>query len=242
MENVSFLKRATHSSQYDLDDSHWDKEIGVDSTRNFFYWEYLKNDIKQWKGKRVFEIGAGSGWLLQLAIKAGAADACGIEPASKGVELARKMNPDILILQETLEVHETGAAEFDVVLSVMVFSHIADIAGAFKKVRSLLSRNGEAIIIVPDFEYFRLPQKDYVVDIQNIDSHQYVAQLIRPSGTIADIIRTNNVYIEAAQKEGLTLVNSIPMIPTDAYLARAPKFAQSKEYAISQMLRFTVAK
>lgn len=240
MDELHLMSRAADPQQYDLEDLQWEKEGKMDNQRTFFFWEYLKEDIRQWRGKRILEIGAGNGWLLQEAKNAGALDVLGIEPSTKGIELARAAHPEIPVLQETLESYDAGSRVFDVIVSVMVLSHVENLEKAFRKVRTMLDKDGEVVVIVPDFEYFRMPRKEYLVQVQEIDSRQYVVQVTRPSGTIADIVRTNEVYSEEAEKAGLKLVEAVPMVPTDAYLALGPAMAQSKDYAISQLLRFRI--
>ncbi len=232
------IDRAIDPNQYDLDDLEWEKESQADSSRIAFFREYLKEDIQQWKGKRVFEIGAGNGWLLQEAQNAGALEVCGIEPSATGVTLAKEAHPDISIEQKAFEEYVPEAHYFDVVVSVMVFSHIENLESAFAKVRALLSEKGEAILIVPDFEYFKQQRKNYVVSVQDIDTHQYVVQITRPTGTIADIVRANDVYAEEAKKQGLMLTETVAMVPLNEDSAGPAPGAS----AITQLLRFTVHK
>lgn len=231
--------RATSPKQYDLADLQWEKEANLDSPRTFFFYEYLKNYIPKWSGKRVFEIGSGSGWLLRIAQEAGATKVSGIEPSNKGVSLAREKYPEIGIEQTSFEDFEPKDSEYDVVVSVMVFSHIKNVTEAFQKVRQLLAPGGELIVVIPDFEYFRLQRKDYKITVEAIDEEQYIAEITRPSGTIADIVRTNSYYITRAKEVGFNLVEEVAMKPTEEYLSRSPKFALSKDLAMSQLLRFT---
>ena len=238
MKESEHIARATNPKQYDLPDLQWDKESAMESPRIFFFHEYLKAYIPSWKDKRVFEIGTGNGWLLDRAQKQGATDVAGIEPAEKSVQLAKDAHPELSIECSNFEEFDAKGKQYEVVVSVMVFSHIQDTDAAFTKIHEMLSPGGELIIVVPDFAYFRRERKDYVVEISEIDADQYVVQITRPTGTIADIVRTNDYYRKSAEGAGLRLVEEVAMTPTDDYLAKNPQFATSKEFATSQLFRF----
>jgi 2-polyprenyl-3-methyl-5-hydroxy-6-metoxy-1,4-benzoquinol methylase len=237
MTESSPLTRATNPQQYDMEDLAWEKE-GVDSPRISFFWEYLKKYTADWKDKNILDIGSGHGWLLQEVVKAGATTVLGIEPSAKNIALTKQIHPHLPVVQTTLEAFEAGSNKFDVITSVMAFSHIRDLDAAFDKIKNLLTDTGEVILILPDYAYFKLPRHEYHIEMHDIDDSQYAVAVTRPTGTIADIVRKNEVYLEAAKKAGLSLVEEIPMLPTSDFISNAPKFAAMKDQAITQLLKF----
>jgi 2-polyprenyl-3-methyl-5-hydroxy-6-metoxy-1,4-benzoquinol methylase len=239
MSESSIFDRAVNPQQYDLEDQEWRRTEGLaESARTFFFWEYLQKYVPAWKGKTVLDVGAGSGWLLDEARKAGAERIVGIEPSSQHVALAKQIHPDIPVVQTTLEAFDDNSQTYDVISAIMCLSHMRDVKLAFHKMKLLLKPNGELFLVVPDYDYFKLPRHDYKVEMDEIDDDQYVVAITRPSGTIADIVRKNQVYIAAGEKEHLQLIEQVPMLPTEAYIAKAPKFANVKNRALTQLLRF----
>lgn len=238
MKESQIYNRAINPEQYDLDDLGWETESGKESTRNFFFWEYLQKYSATWNAKDILEIGAGNGWILEEAKRAGAKSVLGIEPSVKNNELAKKARPEIKMVKTTLENFENHGKQFDTILSVMSISHMNNVGEAFIKINSLMNLNGEFLIITPDFEYFRIPRHDYNIKMEDINSKEYAIAISRPSGTIADIVRKDEVYIRAAQNMGWKLAEQVPMLPTEAYIAKAPKFGKYKDRAICQLFRF----
>lgn len=211
-----------------------------DSGRTDFFWEYLKPYAGEWKGKSFLEIGAGTGWLLERARQAGARRAVGVEPAQNNIVEALRLYPKANVVHNSFEGFDSKGERYDVIVGVMSFPHIADIAGAFKKIRSLLSESGEVILVIPDYEYFRMPRHDYQVETQEINADQYAVAVTRETGTIADIIRRVSVYEAAAKATGLALVEDKAMKPTESQIARSPKYQSVRDHALTRLLRFKI--
>ncbi len=238
MSESKIFERATNPEQYDLQDLDWEKEGKRDSARTSFFAEYLQKYIPTWKGKDVLDIGTGNGWLLQSALEAGANSVTGIEPSKKNLELAKQEFRSLNIIETTFENFDAANKHFDVITAVMSFSHIKDLDQTLSKVSHLLTPEGELILVVPDFDTFRTPRMNYIVEEERIDDSQYIVSITRPSGTIADIVRTNEVYIEAAKNVGLDLVEEVPMPSTKAHLERVPQYKELEGQALTQLLRF----
>ncbi len=232
------FERAVQPNQYDFDDIHWTKEGRSESTRTQFFWEYLEPYSKSWHGKSVLDIGAGTGWLVARALECGAVRAVGIEPSSKHVTQGEQDHPHIELQHVSFENFDAANQQFDVIVAVMSFSHIADLEIALSKIRSLLTTAGEAIIIVPDYEYFQTVRHEYTIEHERIDDESYVVAVTRPSGTLADIVRKTSVYERAATSAGLQLIEDREMKPTDNQIAKAPKYAAVKDKALTRLLVF----
>ena len=232
------LERATQPNQYDTGDILWAKEDRTESTRTGFFWEYLEPYSKSWHGKSVLDIGAGTGWLVVRALECGASKAIGIEPSANNVAQGKQDHPDVELQQTTFENFDGKNQQFDEIVAVMSFQHIADLGVAFSKIRSLLTENGEAIIIVPDYDYFQTPRHGYSIEQQSIDEESYAIAITRPSGTLADIVRKTSVYQRAAESAELELVEDKGMKPTENQIANEPKYASVKDQALTRLLIF----
>jgi len=234
------LERAIQPDQYDSGDILWAKEGRSESTRTKFFWEYLESYTKLWQGKTILDIGAGTGWLLVYALESGATKAVGVEPSKSNVIQGKQDHPNIELTQTTFEDYDSQGQQFDEIVAVMSFPHIADLDTAFVKIRSLLTEDGEAIIIVPDYDYFKTPRHEYLIEIQSIDDVSYAIAVTRPSGTLSDIVRKTEVYGRAAELAGLELVEDKGMTPTENQIINAPKFATVRDKAITRLLAFKI--
>lgn len=230
MNKRELFKRAVSPVQYDLEDLDWEKEGSIESPRTIFYLKYLRKYISKWKEKKVLDVGSGNGWLLNEAVKAGAKEVLGLEPSKKNFSKARKHFPHINFVKVSLEDFSTEEEDFDSVIAVMSFCHIKDPKAQLDKIRMLLKIGGELIIVIPDFEYFKIPRKNYKIQIKNIDPNQYLAAITRPSGTIVDLVRDNGFYEHIAKNSGYCLMEKVAMYPTTNSL--------NKEKPVNQLLRF----
>lgn len=234
------LERAIQPNQYDTGNVLWAKEGRAESTHTQFFWEYLEPYSKSWNGKTILDIGAGTGWLVARALKCGAAKAVGIEPSEKNVVQGKQDHPNVELVQTTFERFDGKNKQFDEIIAVMSFPHIADPGFAFSKIRSLLAASGEAIIIVPDYDYFQTPRHGYSIEKQLIDEESYAITITRPSGTLADIVRKTSAYKRAAKLAGLELVEEKEMKPTENQIANSPKYASVKDKTITRLLVFKI--
>jgi 2-polyprenyl-3-methyl-5-hydroxy-6-metoxy-1,4-benzoquinol methylase len=229
--------RATDPTQYD--GLQWINEGLAHSTRTAFFWDYLEPLATTWEGKRVLDIGAGVGWLVGRALELGAAQAVGIEPSVDHVARGAIDHPQVELHQTTLEEYDAQGQTFDRILGIMSFPHIADLDAAFAKVRTLLADDGEVVLVVPDYDYFRMPRDGYKIDIQEIDDDSYAVTITRSTGPLADVVRRTSVYEHSARAAGLVLRQEIAMTPTEGQIARAPKYELIRDQALTRLLVFT---
>ena len=231
------IARATNPTQYDLDDVAWESTAGLEFPIRSFIWSYIKQFTSAWSGKKIIDIGTGSGWLLKEASKVGASKLMGIEPSKKNFDSAKNLHPKIEILHVNLQNVSLGY-EFDVALSVLSLSHIDDLVLAFEKISTLLNSDGELIMVVPDFEYYKTPRFDYKIVVSEIDENSYAISLTSAYGTLADIVRKTAVYTEEAKKHYMEHIETIPMKPTADLLAKMPRFQPFANQPIFNLLRF----
>ena len=91
---MNLIDRATDSHQYDMDDVNWIIWTGKNQAMKDFFFDVLDKEVDC---KDVLDIGCGTGWLLQRMSEIGA-NAEGVEPSNKNVEIAKEARK----LQETL--------------------------------------------------------------------------------------------------------------------------------------------
>lgn len=233
----TLFEQATDPAQYDKEAIFWSKERAAHSPSPDFFRTYLAGNPAAFAGKDVVDIGSGTGWLLDYMHKAGAKSVSGIDPARSNVLAAQQKYPHVRTLHVSLEEFSVGQ-QFDLVIAVMMFQHVAIVAEGLFKVSALLRPTGEFWLVVPDFTYARMPRFGYDITVEERAADEYVVQVVRPSGTITDVIRQPSVYKEAAQKVGLTCYEEVPMKPTPALLATEPHYEPFKEVAIAVLLRF----
>lgn len=234
-----FLERAVNPSQYDFEDVFWEQETGLNSPTRDWFWKYLQKFSSLWKDRDVLDVGCGTGWLAELLDKNGARTVEGFDPSKKSVEIAHKLHPELRILHSDLDSFD-AKKQYGLILAVMSFGHIANVERSFQKVYQLLKRGGDFIITVPNYEYFRKPRYDYFVEIKDINEGEYVTQTRRPHwGLIAEIVRKTFVYIDAAEKVGFSLVKEVPMKPTERLAVRAPRYQETRNETLTDLLHFS---
>ena len=109
---------------------------------------YLENHIKL---KRVFDIGAGTGYFVNH-LRSRGIHAVGFEPDENARKQAKK-NFD-LDLADDLDVVIQEADNFDAITLWHVLEHVHDLKGYFKKFNALLKDEGLLVIAVPNYTSF----------------------------------------------------------------------------------------
>ena len=103
------------------------------------------------QGKRLLDIGAGTGDFLKTCQDAGW-DVTGIEPSDKARRLSEsKVGSDKC--HDSLErFMKTNSGEFDVITLWHVLEHVPDLYEFIARIKSLLSKNGCLVVAVPNFK------------------------------------------------------------------------------------------
>lgn len=237
MKNT-FLKRATDPQQYDSEDVFWDQEVGLSSPTREWFWEFLQEFSSVWQNRDVLDIGCGTGWLMELLSKNNARSVEGFDPSQKSVEIAHRLYPRLPIFHSELASFATKK-RYDVVFAIMNFGHIADVDASFRKIYQLLERTGDFIITVPNYEYFRKPRYDYIVEVEDMNEDEFVTQTKRPQwGLIAEIVRKASIYKNAAAKVGFNLLEEISMKPTKNLITRVPRYQETRNAILVDLLHF----
>lgn len=137
------------------------------SSEAIFGWREVGEDILNCR--RGLEIGAGAGLLSYLAAQQSGGVIEGIEPVAEGfgsaeaiLESVEQIAPDNLRLHRCRLDDFNASTKFDLIWSVNVFEHLPDWRSALLKTRDLLSADGKAILLFPNYDipyepHFRLP-------------------------------------------------------------------------------------
>jgi SAM-dependent methyltransferase len=230
------LKIATNPEHYDSDQVDWSKEgEGLQSPNRRHYWSYMQPYVQEWDGKDLLDIGAGTGWLCDAALREGNVNtAIGVEPASKSIALAHTLYPQIEMIDSSFEEYQPDR-KFDIAVAVMTLLHMHPLEDALQKVADLLKVNGQFYAVVPDFEYFRSTRKGRTPQIEELVPGESVTAVEREYGTVADIVRETYRYQEAARATGLVLEEVIPMPPSPEQFDKYPEL---KDTTVTHFLRF----
>ena len=103
-----------------------------------------------WKGKRVLDVGCGTGELAELIAKRGAKEVVGIDFSEEAIRVARSLrNHDHLSFEYGDVMDETG--RYDVVVALGMLEHTPDPLVFLKKFKSLLAPKGSLVITAPNW-------------------------------------------------------------------------------------------
>ncbi len=127
-----------------MDDSGIGKEYAEDFL-NFIIRQIGSNNLN---GKRILEIGCGTGYLLSR-LKSFGADVIGVEPGGHGQIGAGKY--DVPIIHDYFPSQKI-LGHFDFIISYAVLEHIEQPIDFMKKVKSALVPEGKIFLAVPDTE------------------------------------------------------------------------------------------
>lgn len=104
----------------------------------------IYNELPDLKGKRVLDLGCGSGNNCAKAVELGASYVLGLDVSKNMVELAREVNKDEKIKYEVMAMENLDELNdnFDVVISSLAFHYIEDYDKLLKDIYKLLNEDG----------------------------------------------------------------------------------------------------
>lgn len=118
------------------------------------YSKWLYSICKQYLGKKIFELGSGTGKFSRFLSEENAESLLLLEPSSVFFEELKKNmenKKNILLVNSDIEKFENPKLKsfFDSVISIQVFEHIEDDEAALEKAAQYLRPGGKIIIQVP---------------------------------------------------------------------------------------------
>ena len=114
------------------------------NANNLFELPVLFSLLPDLEGKRVLDLGCGSGERCMDYIKRGASDVTGIDISEKMLAVARNENSDEKITYLNMPMEDLGSleGEYDVVISSLALHYVEDYPGVVKNVYRLLCEGG----------------------------------------------------------------------------------------------------
>lgn len=213
------------------------KDEGVDSPMRRFFSAALDTALGDLTGKDVLDIGSGTGYCSTLYKKLGARTYQGIEPSEQNVTISRELFPDFTVTKDRIEdcsIHDA----YDVIVSVMVFEHIADPISAFKKIIAALRPGGKFYLICGDKDVLAAPKFDYRIVTAELPHNELVAATTRSFGTMYDILRPLANYVRYGETAGLQLARHIPLPASETLIEVQPQFEQYRHTPFVHLLAF----
>jgi 2-polyprenyl-3-methyl-5-hydroxy-6-metoxy-1,4-benzoquinol methylase len=140
-----------HVPPIELQKSYWtswnsatrEKELGdIPLRQQEVLLKWLKNPGR--RDLKIIDFGCGAGWLCQDLVEFGAVT--GVDLVEEVLVRARERMPNVTFIAGDLMAPDLGAAQFDVVISLEVLSHVAD-QQAFADRLSHILRPGGVLIM-----------------------------------------------------------------------------------------------
>lgn len=130
---------------------HYEKIYEVENDfRNYNLYMFLASLVR---GKRVLDIGCGSGFLLDFLSKKGY-KTIGVEPNEELIRLAKQRDPGLDIRKGNAEdLDSIILDEVDTVLAVDAVEHLNDDVSTLKRILRHLSSGGRFILVVPAYPW-----------------------------------------------------------------------------------------
>ncbi|MBW3014177.1 class I SAM-dependent methyltransferase, partial [Candidatus Woesearchaeota archaeon] len=97
--------------------------------------------LKNVKGKKIIDIGCGSGLYTKILRKRGA-KMCGMDISKTLLEIAKKENPGVDFQLASIHKIPFKKNTFDIAISALMLDYVKDWDSAFKEVRRVLKPNG----------------------------------------------------------------------------------------------------
>lgn len=222
----TLFEQATNPVQYDEGEVVWQNEGDENNPIRKLLLEGLAEHLANVAGKKVLDVGCGTGWLCNEVAQRGG-QTLGIDSSAKNIRMAQIAYPELRFAK--LGLHEFEVDErYDMVTASMVFEHMPNAEMAFSKVRSLLTFGGNMLLISGDFDKFTKPRFGYTLQIEAIQEGEVATRTDygERMGVLYDIFRTTKRTIQAAENAGLELVSNQPIIPSAQLMSQSPKYAE----------------
>ncbi len=106
--------------------------------------------VVSWKGKRVLDIGCGTGELAYLIAKKGVKEVLGVDYSNEAIAIAQETYQQKNLRYECVDVSSIKDS-FDVITLVGVLEHIDEPFVLLKKLKALLKPKGSIIVTCPNW-------------------------------------------------------------------------------------------
>lgn len=159
VRKIFILKKNSRAASGENIADYYDKNPGMISspfgsikclpgTEHPYFTETLNSLGVELLGKRVLDVGCGSGWFARYS-KGIVKSYSGVDISSTSVELSRKITPDIIQADSQDLPHKAGS--FDYVFVIDSFEHIPDQGLAAREFYRVLAEKGAVFLSVPNY-------------------------------------------------------------------------------------------
>lgn len=213
--------KATNPEQYDSPEMNW-QILGAEEARQYFR-DVLDSFVEtgSLEGKKVLDIGSGTGQLFNWLKQKGALSVTGIDPATKNIAISTEKYPWATSIVSTLSDFAKNSGEkFDIAIVILAFEHIQDLGSAFREVGKLLENGGRFYLIITDKDFHSSNDKE-------IRSKQFVSvEVIKDLGEGTVETRTIRDLGDGKQSEMFDVLRPIAQVREAAKLAGFNLFAE----------------
>lgn len=152
-------------------------------------------------GKRILDIGCGSGPYVAEALRRGAGEVVAFDPAPNMLELTRQRiekigKLDKLKLVKGYFPDNAPAGPFDFAIIMGVLDYVADPVAFFRGLRGILT--GKAAVSFPSQHWFRTPIRKVRYRLRNCPVYFYTEERIRSIGKEAGFSGVDIIKIPGA--------------------------------------------
>ncbi len=177
---------------------------------------YIYKIIGNPKGKRIYDIGCGSGYMARNLAKKGA-HVVASDISKELIKIAQEKSKGLSIgysVRDGIDFRRLGTRKFDVVLMNMVINYIKDINTLFRGISKILSPNGVVVFATNHFLRPAYPYSEWVKGTLN----KKKVLFIKTTGYLKDI----RVAVSSGwdKKTKLCLINR----PLNAYVNAMVKY------------------
>ncbi len=198
----------------------------------------IYSELPDLNGKKVLDLGCGSGNNCMKAVELGAKSVLGIDVSKNMISLAKKVSKDAKIKYKVLAMEELSSlkGKYDVVISSLAFHYVSDYDKLLKDIYKLLKRGGRLIFsqehplstgtILTEATNFKskvkFGDKEYkILSDYNINGPRTVSWL---DGTYTKYHRNMSTLINGLIANNYKLHKIVEPIATEENVKKNPKY------------------
>jgi len=140
------LKKIYNKAFLKGEEKHFTRRGNDEKDDDFF--QVVK--IGKWKGKKVLDVGCGTGRLVFLLAKKGAT-CTGVDYSKEAIEIAKEKFEHPNLMFKELDASEQISGKYDVIISIGTLEHQDEPLSALKLYKKHLNPKGKIIITSPNW-------------------------------------------------------------------------------------------
>lgn len=188
--------------------------------------------------RKILDIGCGEG---QISRRLAGADpsrrVVGVDPTPRQIEVARERGGDVEYRIASVDSLPFADAEFDTVVTCLVFEHVDDLEGAVREVARVLAPGGRFIFLL-NHPLLQTPNSGWIDD-QILDPPEQYWRLgeyltekvsieeVEPGIRVRFVHRPLGRYVNALADVGLVIEQMHEPPPPAGFLARCEEYAMA---------------